>query len=448
MEAIEQKWEEILITLKNEFDLSDLAFKSWIAPLKIDHIENNTLYIPCEEQITASYIAKKYSKPLSVVIEELTGKSYDIIFMETEQLKKMRPKTARSMSPAEAIGRSGLNLNYTFDRFVVGGNNRFAHSAALAVAESPGDTYNPLYIYGGPGLGKTHLMHSIGNFILEQNPDARVLYVTSEVFTNEVIDSIRSGNANAMTKLREKYRTVDVLMIDDVQFIIGKESTQEEFFHTFNELHSAGKQVILTSDKPPKDMETLEERIRSRFEWGLMADIGSPDYETRMAILRKKQEQEGVTLDNEILNYIATNIKSNIRELEGALNKLIAFRRLTGNEISIDVATHELQNMINPDKPQEITLQLIVEIVCDHFQISMDQILSKSRTNEIAKPRMIAMYLAKTMTGASQDAIGSFLGGRDHSTVIHGIKRVETEIQNNEAMKNQIEVIKKKINPN
>ena len=448
MEAIEQKWEEILLTLKNEFDLSDLAFKSWIAPLKIDHIENNTLYIPCEEQITASYIAKKYSKPLSVVIEELTGKSYDIIFMETEQLKKMRPKTARAMSPTEVIGRSGLNLNYTFDRFVVGGNNRFAHSAALAVAESPGDTYNPLYIYGGPGLGKTHLMHSIGNFILEQNPDSRVLYVTSEVFTNEVIDSIRSGNANAMTKLREKYRTVDVLMIDDVQFIIGKESTQEEFFHTFNELHSAGKQIILTSDKPPKDMETLEERIRSRFEWGLMADIGSPDYETRMAILRKKQEQEGVTLDNEILNYIATNIKSNIRELEGALNKLIAFRRLTGNEISIDVATHELQNMINPDKPQEITLQLIVEIVCDHFQISMDQILSKSRTNEIAKPRMIAMYLAKTMTGASQDAIGSFLGGRDHSTVIHGIKRVETEIQNNEAMKNQIEVIKKKINPN
>ena len=448
MEAIEQKWEEILLTLKKEFDLSDLAFKSWIAPLKIDHIENNTLYIPCEEQITASYIAKKYSKPLSVVIEELTGKSYEIIFMETEQLKKMKPKTARAMTPTEVMDRSGLNLNYTFDRFVVGGNNRFAHSAALAVAESPGDTYNPLYIYGGPGLGKTHLMHAIGNFILEQNPDARVLYVTSEVFTNEVIDSIRSGNANAMTKLREKYRTVDVLMIDDVQFIIGKESTQEEFFHTFNELHSAGKQIILTSDKPPKDMETLEERIRSRFEWGLMADIGSPDYETRMAILRKKQDQEGVTLDNEILNYIATNIKSNIRELEGALNKLIAFRRLTGNEITMDVATHELQNMINPDKPQEITLQLIVEIVCDHFQISMDQILSKSRTNEIAKPRMIAMYLAKTMTGASQDAIGSFLGGRDHSTVIHGIKRVETEIQNNETMKKQIEVIKKKINPN
>jgi len=258
MELVEQNWEEILSTLKEEFDLSDLAFKSWIAPLKIDHIENQTLYIPCEEQITAGYIAKRYSKPLSVVIEEMTGISYHIVFMESEQLKKMKPKAARAMVPTEVIGRSGLNSNYTFDRFVVGGNNRFAHSASLAVAESPGDTYNPLYIYGGPGLGKTHLMHSIGNFIVEQNPDSRVLYVTSEVFTNEVIDSIRSGNANAMTKLREKYRTVDVLMIDDVQFIIGKESTQEEFFHTFNVLHSAGKQIILSSDKPPKEMETLE----------------------------------------------------------------------------------------------------------------------------------------------------------------------------------------------
>lgn len=449
MEEIEEKWEEILLKLKEEFDLSDLAFKSWIAPLRIGYIKDGKLYVPCEEKITAGYVSKKYSKPLSIVIEEVTGESLEVVFMDAEQLRKMQPSKngARNHALSELAERSGLNANYTFDRFVVGGNNRFAHSASLAVAESPGNTYNPLYIYGGPGLGKTHLMHSIGNYILEENPEMRVLYVTSEVFTNEVIDSIRSGNANAMTRLREKYRTVDVLMIDDVQFIIGKESTQEEFFHTFNELHSAGKQIILTSDKPPKDMETLEERIRSRFEWGLMADIGSPDYETRMAILHKKQDQEGVSLDNEILNYIATNIKSNIRELEGALNKLIAYQRLTDDDITLEVATRELQNIINPEKPQEITLQMIVEIVCDHFQISMDQILSKSRTNEIARPRMIAMYLAKTMTGASQDAIGAFLGGRDHSTVVHGIKRVEAEIQDNEAMKNQIEIIKKKINP-
>ncbi|MDD6038187.1 MAG: chromosomal replication initiator protein DnaA [bacterium] len=448
MELVEEKWEKILLTLKEDFELTDVSFEAWIQPLKIESIENNTLYIPCEEQLAVNYITNKYLKALKVIITEQTGIDYKIELIGPEQRKNMKPKAAKTVTSAEVIDRSGLNPNYTFEKFVVGGNNRFAQSASLAVAESPGDTYNPLYIYGGPGLGKTHLMHAIGNFILEQNPEARILYVTSEIFTNEVIDSIRSGNANAMTKLREKYRTVDVLMIDDVQFIIGKESTQEEFFHTFNVLHSNGKQIILTSDKPPKDMETLEERIRSRFEWGLMADIGSPDYETRMAILRKKEEQEEINLSDEVLNYIATNIKSNIRELEGALNKLIAFSRLTNNEITTEVAAHELQNIINPNKPKEITLQLIVEIVCDHFQISFDQILSKNRSNEIAKPRMIAMYLAKNMTDASQEAIGSFLGGRDHSTVIHGIKKIEAEIQSNEVIKNQIEVIKKKINPN
>ena len=318
----------------------------------------------------------------------------------------------------------------------------------MAVAESPGEVYNPLYIYGGPGLGKTHLMHSIGHYILEHNPNAKVIYVTSEEFTNEVIESIRAGNANAMTKLREKYRTVDVLMVDDVQFIIGKESTQEEFFHTFNALHSNGKQIILTSDKPPKDMETLEERIKSRFEWGLMADIGFPDYETRMAILRKKQESDGYRLPDDVLDYIATNIKSNIRELEGALNRLIAIARLSEKEITLAIATEELQNYINPDKPREITLQLIVEIVCDHFQIPMDQMFSKARSSDIAKPRMIAMYLANSMTNASQNAIGAFLGGRDHSTVIHGIKKIEKEITENEMLKKQIDIIKNKINPN
>ena len=448
MEVIEQKWEEILITLKNEFDLSDLAFKSWIAPLKIDHIENNTLYIPCEEQITASYIAKKYSKPLSVVIEELTGKSYDIIFMETEQLKNMRPKTARAMSPTEVIGRSGLNLNYTFDRFVVGGNNRFAHSAALAVAESPGDTYNPLYIYGGPGLGKTHLMHSIGHFILKEKPDTKVIYVTSEEFTNEVIESIRNGNASSMTRFRDKYRTVDVLMIDDIQFIIGKESTQEEFFHTFNALQTQGKQIILTSDKPPKEMETLEERIRSRFEWGLMADIGVPDYETRMAILRKKAESDNFDIDDEILNYIASNIKSNVRELEGALNKLLAYNNLVNTTITMAIAEKELANIITPDKPREITPQLIIEVVSEHFHISVDQMISKSRSSDIAKPRQIAMYLCKNMTSCPLDTIGTLLGGRDHSTIIHGIKKVTEDYDNNESTRQMIETIKKKINPN
>ena len=255
-------------------------------------------------------------------------------------------------------------------------------------------------------------MHSIGHFILERNPDAKIICVTSEEFTNEVIESIRSGNAAAMNKFREKYRTIDVLMIDDVQFIIGKESTQEEFFHTFNALHSAGKQIILTSDKPPKEMETLEERIRSRFEWGLMADIGTPDYETRMAILRKKIEADEMNLSDEILNYIATNIKSNIRELEGALNKLLAYSNLEKTDITMEIAQKELQNIITPDKPKEITPQLIIEVVSEHFQISLDQMISKNRSKDIARPRQIAMYLCKNMTDTPLDSIGALLGKR------------------------------------
>ena len=291
-------------------------------------------------------------------------------------------------------------------------------------------------------------MQSIGHFILQLKPEMKVIYVTSEEFTNEVIDSIRNGNASAMTKLRDKYRTVDVLMIDDVQFIIGKESTQEEFFHTFNVLHSSGKQIILSSDKPPKDMETLEERIRSRFEWGLLADIGYPDYETRMAILRRKQETDGFRLDDDILDYISTNIKSNIRELEGALNKLLAFSNLEHTEITMDIAVRELQNIISPDKPREITPQLVIEIVAEHFNISTAQMISKNRSSEIARPRQIAMYLCKNMTNSSLEMIGAILGGRDHSTIIHGIRKITEDYEKNEDFHHLLETIKKKINPN
>ena len=387
--------------------------------------------------------------PLKVAIAEITGTEYEIEFILPEQAKKLHTtKAPKASSAPVGSDNSNLNPNYTFETFVVGNNNRFAQSAALAVAESPGEAYNPLYIYGGPGLGKTHLMHSIGHFILEQKPDTKVIYVTSEEFTNEVIESIRNGNASSMTKFRDKYRKVDVLMIDDIQFIIGKESTQEEFFHTFNALQTQGKQIILTSDKPPKEMETLEERIRSRFEWGLMADIGVPDYETRMAILRKKAESDNFNINDEILNYIANNIKSNVRELEGALNKLLAYNNLVHTEITMDIAQKELQNIITPDKPKEITPQLIIEVVSEHFQISLDQMISKNRSSDIAKPRQIAMYLCKNMTDIPLDTIGSLLGGRDHSTIIHGIKKISEEYETNETTKSLIETIKKKINPN
>ena len=450
MDQIIEKWNEILNTVKTEHEISDVSFDTWMRPLEVFGIVDNKLYILVpSEQMALSYISKKYYLPLKVAIAEITGTEYEIEFILPEQAKKLNTtKAPKASSAPVGSDNSNLNPNYTFETFVVGNNNRFAQSAALAVAESPGEAYNPLYIYGGPGLGKTHLMHSIGHFILEQKPDTKVIYVTSEEFTNEVIESIRNGNASSMTKFRDKYRKVDVLMIDDIQFIIGKESTQEEFFHTFNALQTQGKQIILTSDKPPKEMETLEERIRSRFEWGLMADIGVPDYETRMAILRKKAESDNFNINDEILNYIANNIKSNVRELEGALNKLLAYNNLVHTEITMDIAQKELQNIITPDKPKEITPQLIIEVVSEHFQISLDQMISKNRSSDIAKPRQIAMYLCKNMTDIPLDTIGSLLGGRDHSTIIHGIKKISEEYETNETTKSLIETIKKKINPN
>ena len=451
MEAIFEKWEDILQTVKEEHEITQISFDTWLKPLEICTVDDHKLYILVPEEMNTTglnYITRKYELPLKVTIAEMTGIEYELIFVLPEQAKKLKAAPKKQPVTSELAERSNLNPSYTFDTFVVGSNNRFAQSASLAVAESPGEAYNPLYIYGGPGLGKTHLMHSIGNFILEQNPDLRVLYVTSEEFTNEVIESIRTGNATAMTKLREKYRTVDVLMIDDIQFIIGKESTQEEFFHTFNVLHAAGKQIILTSDKPPKEMETLEERIQSRFEWGLMADIGVPDYETRMAILRRKVEADEMDLSDDILNYIATNIKSNIRELEGALNKLLAYSNLVKTEITMDIAMKELQNIITPDKPKEITPQLIIEVVSEHCQISLEQMISKNRSSAVARPRQIAMYLCKNMTNIPLESIGKLLGGRDHTTIMHGVNKITEEYETNENTRTLIETIKKKINPN
>ena len=323
------------------------------------------------------------------------------------------------------------------------------------MAESPGQVYNPLFLYGGVGLGKTHLMHSIAHFILEKDPTKKVLYVTSETFTNELIEALKSGktsggNELAMTAFREKYRNIDVLLIDDVQFIIGKESTQEEFFHTFNHLHVSGKQIIISSDKPPKDIETLEARLRTRFEWGLIADISSPDYETRMAILRKKEELDGLQkyhISNEVMQYIATNVKSNIRELEGSLNKLIALHKLKNEEINIMLAAEALKDIVSPNKNRQITPELILEVVSEHFSVSIADLKSGKRNANIVNSRQIAMYLCRTMTDTPLKSIGIMLGGRDHSTVSHGVDKVTEDIKTNEALNNTIEIIKKKINP-
>lgn len=452
MNTLKEKWEEILYLVKVEHELSEISFKTWLKPLQVHDVSDHTVTILVpSEQMGIDYITKKYMFPIKVAIAEMTGKEYEIEFILPEQAKQYETKkifsTVNHAENSSSAERANLNPKYTFDTFVVGNNNKFAHAAALAVAESPGKMYNPLFIHGGAGLGKTHLMHSIAHFILNENPSKKVLYVTSETFTNELIDSIRNGNNTAMSKFREKYRNVDVLLIDDIQFIIGKEATQEEFFHTFNDLHGNKKQIIISSDKPPKDIETLEARLRSRFEWGLIADITSPDFETRMAILHKKEENDGYNIDNEVIKYIAMNIKSNIRELEGALNKLVALSNLENREITILLAEEALQDIISPDEKKEITPGLIISIVAEHFHITEDDIRSNKRNNEIVYPRQVAMYLCSNMTSVGLKKIGAEMGNRDHSTVLHGSKKIAAEIKTSDTVRNTIEILKKKINP-
>lgn len=461
MNEVKEKWPEIIEHLRVEHELLNVSFNTWIKPLKVYDVIDDTAYILVNKDSSVEYIDKKYRLPLMVCIAEITGKEYEIQFVseDDDKLNEIhnasidngQKKKAKSLAE-----KAGLNPKYTFDTFVVGGNNNFAHAASLAVAESPGEVYNPLFLYGGVGLGKTHLMHSIAHFILDKNPKKKVLYVTSETFTNELIDALRNGktagNESAMLNFRDKYRNIDVLLIDDIQFIIGKESTQEEFFHTFNHLHTLGKQIIISSDKPPKDIETLESRLRTRFEWGLIADISSPDYETRMAILQKKIELdhlEKYNIKNDVLDYIAANVKSNIRELEGSLNKLIALYKLNNNHNPIDIAlaAEALKDIISSDNRREVTPELILDIVADHFGITVADLKSKKRDSEIAVPRQICMYLMRTMTDTALKGIGAVLGGKDHSTVKYGVEKIAKDIESDEMMANTINIIKKKINP-
>ena len=457
LETLKEKWDEILLYLKNEYEISNVSFQTWLLPLEIYSLKQpgNIIQIIVPDANFLGYIKKKYSVMLKVSIEEVTGIRCDNVefIVEDEIIRdsvydnQLINATPNAVSPV-TLQNANLNPKYTFDSFVVGANNNLAHAASLAVAESPGEIYNPLFIYGGVGLGKTHLMQSIANFILKNNPKAKILYVTSEKFTNELIDAIRNKNNISTTEFREKYRNNDVLLIDDIQFIIGKESTQEEFFHTFNALHEAKKQIIISSDKPPKEIETLEERLRSRFEWGLTVDIQSPDYETRMAILRKKEEMEGYNIDNEVIKYIATNIKSNIRELEGALTKIVALSKLEKNrEINIALAEKALKDIIAPGDKKEVTPEFIIEVVADHFNLTPLDIISQRRNKEIVYPRQIAMYLCRNMTDTGLQNIGKSLGGRDHTTILHGIDKIAADLEGNPTLQNTIDILKKKINP-
>ena len=455
MNIVEQNWDQILNKMKLEYCSSNIAYNTWVAPLTVYEVTDDTVYILVKLRASLEHIEEKYLLPFKVCIAEVTGTEYEVAYVtDNETVVKEKKKNIKKKNKINSLfEKANLNPKYTFDTFVVGSNNNFAHAASLAVAESPGEVYNPLFIYGGVGLGKTHLMHSIAHMILENDPSKKVLYVTSETFTNELIDALKAGktgNELAITKFREKYRNNDVLLIDDIQFIIGKESTQEEFFHTFNHLHVSGKQIIISSDKPPKDIETLEARLRTRFEWGLIADISAPDYETRMAILRKKEELDGLDryhIPDEVMQYIANNIKANIRELEGSLNKLIALSNLENKPIDISLAAEALKDMISPDNNRPVTPELIIDIVSDHFNIPVSELKGKKRNAEIVLPRQIVMYLCRSLTDTPLKAIGALLGGKDHASVNHGVKKIENELKTDEALNNTVNIIKKKINP-
>ena len=469
----EKKWRDILSDISE--NVTEVSYRSWFAPLVPMEIDEDAAvicfatskkqimevlemrYIPVFERAVESVYHKKYK----VVVKNKTeSEIQQQLNMGTTQIPSgnnpasahtsgkppistPKPKAPALQEENELKEEYFLNPQYNFDNFIVGENNKYAHAVAYAVAESPASTYNPLFIYGGSGLGKTHLMHAIGHYILEHNPNMNVLYVSSEMFTSELIKALQDpkNSSGMMTRFKNKYRSADVLLIDDIQFLEGKESTQTEFFHTFNALHEANKQIIISSDRPPKEIPTLEDRLRSRFEMGLITDIQPPDFETRIAILRKKAQLENINVPNEVMTYIAKYIKSNIRELEGALTRVVAYSSLTNKNISLELATEALKDIISSPKSEEITVNIIKEKVSEAFNIKMDDFNSKKRTRTIAYPRQIAMYICRELTDLSLPKIGSEFGGRDHTTVIHAHDKISKDIEENQQIKEKIDKI-------
>ncbi|WP_425449239.1 chromosomal replication initiator protein DnaA [Dethiothermospora halolimnae] len=440
---LDEVWQNSLNLIKSE--LTEVSFNTWLKTIEPVSIKNNIIYLAAPNEFTKGILEARYLTLIKNAIKQITNNDFDINFTipgEEVSNKVGQPAKENNQAPENTISRSQLNPKYTFDTFVIGNSNRFAHAASLAVAEAPAKAYNPLFIYGGVGLGKTHLMHAIGHYILNQNPNANVVYVSSEKFTNQLINSIRDDRN---VEFRNRYRNVDVLLIDDIQFIAGKERTQEEFFHTFNALHEANKQIIISSDRPPKEIPTLEDRLRSRFEWGLIADIQPPDLETRIAILRKKANVENIDIPNDVTLHIATKIQSNIRELEGALIRIVAYSSLTNKDITVDLATEALKDIISNNKPKEVTAKLIKEVVSNNLNVKLEDLVSKKRTRSIAYPRQIAMYICRELTDLSLPKIGDEFGGRDHTTVIHAYEKVSTNIKKDPEFKEKVENLIKEI---
>ena len=432
-------WQKIIDCLKGE--VTEISFNTWISPIKPLYIENDTLFVEVPTDFHRTNIESRFHDLLKNTIKYVKNLDLNIKYLIPEEAKKQEEQKLPGQKNMDKTP-TGLNPRYIFENFVVGNNNRFAHAASLAVAEAPAKAYNPLFLYGGVGLGKTHLMHAIGHYILQQNPDQKVLYITSEKFTNDFINAIKEQATEGNNAFRNRYRNVDVLLVDDIQFIAGKEGTQEEFFHTFNTLYEANKQIIISSDRPPKDIEPLEDRLKSRFEWGLTADVQMPDYETRIAILRKKAQLDNIDVPDEINAFIAERVDSSIRELEGALNKVLALSHLNNEPLSLDLAKLALKDITNtPTKT--ITIELIQKVVSKYFGIKVDDLKSSKRSADIAIPRQIAMYLCRDIANVSLPKIGFEFGKRDHSTVIHACNKVLETIKEDDDMKNKIEEIKK-----
>ena len=415
-------------------EVTGISYSTWISNIEIFSVDDTTITIMAQNIVHKDMLESRYLSLLKNTFSFITHKNYDVKIICEEDM----PKAEAPVIPTNTPNSSNLNPKYTFNSFVVGNNNSFAHAAALAVAEAPATAYNPLFLYGGVGLGKTHLMHAIGNEILKNNKNASVLYVSSEKFTNQFINAIKD-NKNEM--FRNKYRNIDVLLIDDIQFIAGKERIQEEFFHTFNTLHDDGKQIIISSDRPPKDIQPLEDRLRTRFEWGLIADISNPDYETRMAILKKKAQLDNIIIDDDVLVNIATHIDTNIRELEGALNKLIAYSTLSNSPITIELSNKAISDVVSHHN-KVLSIEYIQEVCAKYFNVTVEDLKGSRRSADIAFARQVAMYFCRDVANLSTPKIGLAFGKRDHSTVMHGCNKIANEIKENTNTKLIVESVK------
>jgi chromosomal replication initiator protein len=437
-------WQQVLSVIQTR--LSKPSFDTWFKSTRASFYGDDVLVVTAPNVFTAEWLESRYMKLVSSTVAEYVGRPVEVKFSVEEAQASEPPApyppapAARPQPPEENL--SMLNPKYTFDTFVIGAGNRFAHAASLAVAEAPAKAYNPFFLYGGVGLGKTHLMHAIGHYILESNPHMRVLYISSEKFTNEFINAIRDNRGESF---RNKYRNIDVLLIDDIQFLAGKEGTQEEFFHTFNALHEEHKQIIISSDRPPKEIPTLEERLRSRFEWGLITDIQPPDLETRIAILRKKAKAENLDIPNEAMMYIANMIDTNIRELEGALIRIVAYSSLTNQDITSHLAAEALKDILPTGRNRVITIQDIQQRVGEFYGLKLEDFKARKRTKAVAFPRQIAMYLSREMTDYSLPKIGDAFGGRDHTTVIHAHEKISQQLKVDQELYKIVHALTEKI---